>query len=188
MGFSVNTQLESRRSLEDRLLEKRHITPGGCWEWTKATTQHGYGRMSFRNHVHRVHRLAAYLWLGFDLSDSRTSVCHHCDNPPCFNPDHLYLGSQKTNVRDMVDRGRHYPGPEKWEACVKGHELTPETRVAGTGRCKICANQYNKSRYATCVVCGLEMLAQSVRRHMRNKHSVQAIADALGVETEGDEL
>ena len=148
MGFSVNAQRESRRSLEDRLTEKRRITEAGCWEWTKSVTGHGYGRMSYQNHVYRVHRLAAHLWLGLDISDPSVAVCHHCDNPPCFNPDHLYLGSQRTNVRDMHQRGRGYPGPQKWTHCANGHELTPETRVAGAGRCKICANRYNKERRA----------------------------------------
>lgn len=110
-------------------------------------TEHGYGRMSYLNHVYRTHRLAAHEWLGLDLSDTAVKVCHHCDNPPCFNPAHLYLGDQRSNVRDMVLRGRGYKGPEKWTHCAKGHELTPENIVTNTQpRCRICHNDGQRRR------------------------------------------
>lgn len=52
-----------------------------------------------------VHRIAAAIWLGFDL-ESDLQVNHHCDNPPCFNPEHLFIGTQKDNLRDMDAKGR----------------------------------------------------------------------------------
>ena len=180
MGFSVNTQAEQRRPLADRLSDKCEVSQDGCWNWTGAVTQHGYGRMSYRNHVYRTHRLAAHLWLGLDLNDSETAVCHTCDNPPCFNPDHLYLGSQKENVQDMVTRGRAYKGPDQWSHCKKGHALTSENRRGR--RCRTCENKYQRSRKRACSVCGLVMAASSVYRHERNVHGVRAIANALGEE------
>ena len=53
-----------------------------------------------------AHRVAAHFWLGLDLSDTATHVCHRCDNPSCCNPKHLYLGSDATNRQDAWDRGR----------------------------------------------------------------------------------
>lgn len=52
-----------------------------------------------------AHRLAAHLWLGFDLNDPRF-VLHRCDNPPCFNPDHLFIGTVQDNQADMAAKGR----------------------------------------------------------------------------------
>ena len=45
------------------------------------------------------------IWRGFDL-DSPVCVLHHCDNPACFNPDHLFLGTRADNNRDMKQKGR----------------------------------------------------------------------------------
>lgn len=133
-------------ALEARLLTRRSIV-GECWNWAGAVTSHGYGRMSYRNHIYRVHRLAAHLWLGLDLADSEVKVCHTCDNPPCFNPEHLYLGTQKTNVEDMVARGRAYPGPPKWDSCARGHALTPDNLVgAKRPHCRTCNNDWWRKR------------------------------------------
>lgn len=172
-----NTHLISRRSLEERLIESMRETGSGCWEWTRATTAGGYGRMSYQNHVYRVHRLAAHLWLGLDLADSITIVCHHCDNPTCFNPEHLYLGDQKSNVADMVNRGRNYKGPPKWDHCAKGHPLTDDNLVGKKNpRCRKCAVEYLRSRRATCPECGVETAATALKRHMARKHpTVRAV-------------
>jgi hypothetical protein len=53
----------------------------------------------------RVHRVAAHLWLDFDL-DSPLCVLHRCDVPRCFNPEHLFVGTQKDNTNDMIVKGR----------------------------------------------------------------------------------
>jgi hypothetical protein len=52
-----------------------------------------------------VHRLSAVEFLNFD-PDSRLLVLHRCDNPSCFNPEHLFIGSQQDNIHDCVDKGR----------------------------------------------------------------------------------
>ena len=76
------------------LLKKRRIV-NACWEWTGCMRGKGkfaqYGRVTIKNRKYDVHRLSAYLWLGFDLS-SKSLICHHCDNSKCFNPAHLYIG------------------------------------------------------------------------------------------------
>lgn len=147
MGVSVNTQEVSRTPLEVRLMRQVEVTESGCWVWAGSVTQHGYGRMSWKNHVHRTHRLAAHLWLGLDLGDTEAKVCHTCDNPPCLNPEHLYIGTQKSNVADMLDRGRAYKGPDKWTHCAKGHELSPDNRST-SGRCRTCWNEYQRNKRA----------------------------------------
>ena len=147
--MTINAHEIASLPLEDRLLQRVAAGSGGCWNWTGAVTQHGYGRMSYRNHVERTHRLAAHLWLGLDLADPDVKVCHTCDNPRCINPEHLYLGDQKTNTADMVRRGRASAGPNPWTHCARGHELTPDnTTRRKKPRCRTCNNEGQNRRRA----------------------------------------
>jgi len=56
--------------------------------------------------MYKAHRFAVEYFTGVKLSDS-DHVCHHCDNPVCVNPNHLYVGNEKTNTEDKMKRGRH---------------------------------------------------------------------------------
>ncbi len=58
-----------------------------------------------------MHRVAAFLWLNFDILqpydvDSPTAVCHKCDNSICFNPEHLFVGTARENIKDAREKGR----------------------------------------------------------------------------------
>lgn len=89
---------------ETTFLSRTAVTPEGCWEWQSYRTTNGYGRVPFagRRDVH-AHRVAAVLWLDFDLS-SPLYVCHRCNNKPCVNPDHLYIATAQQNTRDAIVR------------------------------------------------------------------------------------
>jgi hypothetical protein len=92
--------------LEARLLSLRSIDPAtGCWEWQGRRDRWGYGRITVRHRRYSVHRLAASLFLGFELS-SELHVLHRCDNPCCFRPDHLFLGTHADNMRDRQTKQR----------------------------------------------------------------------------------
>jgi hypothetical protein len=81
--------------------------PDDCWEWTRALS-HGYGHCSWADgKVRQAHRIAYALTLG---DPGAIHVCHHCDNPPCCNPAHLFLGTDADNVRDMHAKGRYVNG------------------------------------------------------------------------------
>lgn len=77
---------------------------GACWPFTGPKNQHGYGRFSICQVRHHAHRIAAELVYG--PCPSHLRVCHHCDNPACCNPGHLYYGTAADNTRDMINRGR----------------------------------------------------------------------------------
>jgi hypothetical protein len=128
---------------DPRLIAKRAIMPSGCWEWTAARANNGYGRISWKGHVERVHRVAAHLALGLDLR-SAAVVCHRCDNPPCFNPEHLFIGTLSDNTQDMIGKGRGYAGPVPHTHCHRGHPLAGDNlMILGKHqqrRCRTCRN------------------------------------------------
>ncbi len=74
-----------------------------CWRWTGYLTK-GYGRIRVDNQHIRAHRLSYQIHFG--EIPAGLHVLHHCDNPACVNPDHLYVGTDKDNARDRVVRGR----------------------------------------------------------------------------------
>lgn len=78
--------------------------PDECWPWLGFTDAKGYGRIKVNNANYGTHRLAYELATGRAPGD--LFVCHHCDNPPCCNPAHLFLGTTLDNIRDAMSKGR----------------------------------------------------------------------------------
>lgn len=98
-----------RRAIRDnadatRLISRARRSEAGCWEWTGHINEHGYGTMAFRSKVWKTHRVSYTIFCG-EIPDG-LMVCHHCDNPSCIHPSHLFLGHAKTNMRDMIRKGR----------------------------------------------------------------------------------
>lgn len=78
----------------------------GCWGWKAATNKAGYGIVNFKGKMTLAHRLSWESHFGFIHDD--LFVCHKCDNPPCVNPDHLFLGTHRDNMKDRDHKGRGY--------------------------------------------------------------------------------
>ena len=89
---------------EDRFWSKVLKRPGGCWEWTAARTHNGYGRFTLDRTSLRAHRVS--YWLSNGPIPDGLLICHHCDNPGCVRPEHLFAATQKQNVRDAITKGR----------------------------------------------------------------------------------
>lgn len=106
-----------RRPFADRFWEK--VKKGGkdeCWEWQSARNAKGYGRLTSGRGVNlKAHRVAFALSHGGVIPDD-AHVLHRCDNPPCCNPRHLFLGTGKDNTRDMIEKGRNSVPPHKYGA------------------------------------------------------------------------
>jgi hypothetical protein len=80
-------------------------SPDSCWEWLKSVKAGlGYGQFGFAGKTLASHRVAYKI--AFGPFDESLDVCHKCDNPPCCNPSHLFLGTASDNMRDAVRKGR----------------------------------------------------------------------------------
>lgn len=92
------------------------VDESGCWIWLLAKKRKGYGaakaprRFCTGSYNRLAHRLAYEALVGpIPKGDGYHGTCvlHGCDNPPCCNPEHLFLGTNADNVADMVEKGRH---------------------------------------------------------------------------------
>lgn len=111
----VHTDPAFMAHFSERFWAKADRTGEGCWPWLGAKTQDGYGKAVLtsrtsgvkeaRAHAHRV----AYELTHGTIPEGML-VCHHCDNPPCVRPDHLFLGSQADNNRDRDAKNRNAKG------------------------------------------------------------------------------
>ena len=127
--------------------QKRRITDDGCWEWTGSYTHGGYGVVTLEKRVFRVTRVVAHFHHGLDIEDRKCLVRHKCDNPPCFNPDHLELGDHRDNARDMGERGRARPVRGY---CDLGHAIVGDNaRPTAKGfRCWTCYRRLQREMKA----------------------------------------
>lgn len=125
-----------------------------CLEWTGARFTRGYGAKKVGGRMRRVHRLEWERVHG--LIPEGMCVLHRCDNPPCYNLDHLFLGTVLDNTRDMIAKGRdNYTGRPKGTHCFRGHPLDgSDARVRitrrGTRRCMECVRIDARSRRTHC--------------------------------------
>ena len=131
------------RPILDRFLNKIVINKQtGCWVWTANTlkTRGGYGVIYYMGKNWRAHRVSWLLFKGEHPGE--LMVCHRCDNPPCVNPEHLFLGSQSDNERDKVAKKRH--AWVKRSCCSRGHKYTKSnTRwYRGHRQCRKCFKLY----------------------------------------------
>lgn len=102
------TESESKRFFDKIRKEDR---PDGCWLWTGCVhSGKGYAHFRFRGKPRAAHRVS-YLALKGPIPDVLV-VCHRCDVRNCVNPGHLWLGTHKDNVNDMVVKGRAADGSQ----------------------------------------------------------------------------
>jgi hypothetical protein len=123
-----------------------------CVEWDGYRNERGYGVFCYpggrgkRNFRHR------YEWeqQRGPIPPETPCVLHHCDNPPCYNIDHLFLGTRADNNADRVAKGRSVYWNTAKTHCKYGHPYSSENvRQSGTERvCRICATETSRRQSA----------------------------------------
>lgn len=79
-----------------------------CWIWIAGKNDKGYGGFSIQRRNRIAPRVSWIIHNG-PIPEGML-ICHKCDNPPCVNPDHLFIGTRVDNSRDMVQKGRYWTG------------------------------------------------------------------------------
>jgi hypothetical protein len=122
--------------------------PDGCWPWIGHRIRKGYGIHWAFNRKTVAHRRAYELTYG-SIPDG-LFVCHHCDNPPCCNPDHLFVGTNSDNMQDCIRKGRFSKGSKPKTYCKRGHLLAEHAYTPPSGRrqCRTCQRDLDRARYA----------------------------------------
>lgn len=115
--------------------------PDACWPWT-AYRLKGYGQVWAGGKMVLAHRLAYELVNG-PIPDNLCAL-HRCDNPPCCNPAHIFLGTQADNMADKTAKGRQSRGEQHYS------RTKPERMVRGerNGRAKLNEAQVQEIRAA----------------------------------------
>jgi hypothetical protein len=126
-----------------------HAEPmSGCFLWAGATNRDGYGAFGIGKRTVRAHRLAFEHERG--PIPAGLKVLHRCDTPQCVNPEHLFVGTDLDNQRDMIAKGRGRQGGERWRSathCPRGHAYDEaNTRRHARGRkCRACDRERRRT-------------------------------------------
>jgi len=159
-----------RTPLKDRLLARVVVTGGGCWEWQGFRDRGGYGRIARGGHAEgslATHRAAWEVTYG-PIPDGMW-VLHKCDNPPCCNPDHLFLGTAADNNADMRAKGRQV------NPSGAAHGMTKYTAAQVALVQSLAAQGWSQRRIARHVGC-----SRGHAHYLINKRSaaIRAVAEA----------
>ena len=108
-----------------RYLKRTIVTESGCWLYQGTTNYKGYAQVFVRGKRHMIHRWAYSTKHG--PIPKGMQACHKCDQRTCYNPDHIFAGTNQDNCKDMAAKGRHQNNRKTH--CVRGHEYTPENTI-----------------------------------------------------------
>jgi hypothetical protein len=131
-----------RPTLEERFHAGYIVADNGCWVWQKSRTIDGYGVIAANKKVKGAHRVAYQLYIG-EITEGLV-IDHLCRNPPCVNPDHLEMVTNRVNALRGVS-----PSIQVYLSgvCMRGHVLTEKnSRINPKTGLRTCLTCYNTRR------------------------------------------
>ena len=119
-----------------------------CWEWLASKDKDNYGFFKCFGKQRKAHRISFWIFISkFDLDDSDIMICHHCDNPKCVRPDHLFLGNHLLNVEDQKSKGRTLKGRKNGQAKLYPNQVLEIRKRYSDGESQqSIGNVYNVSQ------------------------------------------
>lgn len=147
------------RTIQERF-EDKFTKSKGCWEWGASKVRGGYGQFNIAGRTQGAHRVAYQLYVG--EIPAGMCVCHHCDNPGCVNPAHLFLGTIADNMHDCENKGRGIgkgsgvSGEKHWKAKLTEAQIIKiRTMYSEGARGVDLAKEFGVSRATISnIVCG----------------------------------
>lgn len=146
--------------LEVRFWSKVHKGVGDdCWIWSGKLARNGYPYL-WDVRTQKTRKASHISWELANATQFPTGLfaCHRCDKPACVNPSHLFLGTQRDNMRDAAAKGRLFTPHGRRTSCKNGHPLTGDN---------VIENTYGKRRtiHRLCRICSR---ARGARRRARD--------------------
>lgn len=140
------------KSLQDAFWSRVVSTDhNSCWIWNGCTDRDGYGVLQFEKRQYRAHRVS-YQLLRSPVPDDLV-VCHHCDNPSCVNPHHLFVGTVSDNNADRISKGRSARGEKSARAKLTEADVLEIRRMAAANcRTKEIADKFKVSYYIVSLI------------------------------------
>lgn len=130
--------------LVSKLVEVKVSPTDECIEWPFARVPFGYGSIGYDSKIKMVHRMAYEVYYGRSI---KNLICHKCDNPPCFNPLHLYDGTYEQNTKDVTERNRRPVGEDVSNARLTDGEVAQVIQMLDQGATvRAIANRFPVTR------------------------------------------
>ena len=115
-----------------------------CWMWIgHIAGNNNYGEFTYKNKRCRAHRYS--FMIRFGSIPVGLNALHRCDTPLCVNPDHLFLGTQRDNIYDAINKKRIPQIFSPNEKCIKGHLIA--VTKSGKRECPTCKKEWARQYY-----------------------------------------